>query len=92
MSRIGRLPAAVAHASAVALGGFAYVVGGSDADGKTVGTITQIDLEHQSIKALQSRSVPVSDSAALSLGDHAMFFGGLRSGSAVNDVRELRAH
>jgi outer membrane protein assembly factor BamB len=89
VSVIGRLPAPVAHASAVVVGGFAYIVGGADAAGHTVGAVTRIDLDHRSVTTMPG-SIVVSDSAAVSLGDHALLFGGSRSGTAVSDVRELR--
>ena len=78
----GRLPAPVAHASAVSLGGAVYVTGSA---------VTRID--PQTGRAVVVRgSVAVSDAGTVTLGDSALLVGGSTGGVTTSAVRELRAH
>jgi hypothetical protein len=79
----------VAHASAVVLGGAAYVLGGIDASGGTVSTVTRIDVGARTAHAVAG-SAPVADAAVAVLAKDALLIGGTRAGHAVTDVRSIR--
>ena len=82
---LGRLAAPVAHASALALGGKVYVLGGVGA----VGT-GRVDVSANRVDSVAG-VVPVSDAAAVALGDRGLLVGGDRGGQPVADVYEVRA-
>jgi hypothetical protein len=87
---IGHLPTAVGHAAAVSFdGSTVFVLGGQDAAGTTVPTVTRIDVRRRTITPVGA-AVPVADGALVALGSRALLIGGARGGHAVADVRELR--
>jgi N-acetylneuraminic acid mutarotase len=89
VSLLTQLPAAVGHASAVVLGGAVYVLGGIDASGGTVSTVTRIDVATRTARAVAA-TAPVADAAVAVLPKSALLIGGTRGGHAVTDVRSIR--
>jgi hypothetical protein len=79
----------VGHASAVTLGKIVYVIGGADAQGRTTGAVTAIDVGKGTIRPVATVA-RVSDAAAVALGTRALIIGGRVDGRAVATVRELR--
>src|SRR5581483_4415909 len=57
VSRIGRLPAPLAHAAGVARGNVVYVVGGAGPAGAAAGTISAVNLATHSVSRL-ARTIP----------------------------------
>lgn len=90
VSLIARLPVAIAHASAVTLGGAVYVFGGIDASGQTVSTVTRLDVGARTARPVAA-AAPVADAAVADLPQGALLIGGRRAGRAVSDVRVVRA-
>ena len=88
---LGRLPHAVGHAAAVALGGHVFVAGGQDASGNVVSALTEVDPSSGSVKALNPLPRAVSDAGAVPLTDgrSALIVGGYR-GHALAQVLRLR--
>jgi N-acetylneuraminic acid mutarotase len=86
----GRLGTAVGHASAVALGGAVYIVGGLDASGRPSATALRVDPVAATVAAMPL-SVPVADAAAAEANGRAFLIGGRRNGIAVAEVRILAA-
>lgn len=78
---LGRLAAPVAHASALALGGKVYVLGGG---------ISRVDVASGVIDSVAGQ-VPVSDAGTVVLGNRGLLIGGDHLGHPVADVREVRA-
>ena len=83
---LGHLATPVGHASAVALGGSVYIVGGVDAAGGSVTSATRINGKIAQL----ALNVPVADAAVAQVGREAFLLGGRRGGRAVSDVRILR--
>ncbi len=89
VSVIGRLDAPVGHAAAFALGQDVYLVGGEDAAGRAVRSVTDIDAATGTSRALRPLARPVSDAAA-TMGDAiGWIVGGWRGAATVTQV--LRA-
>jgi len=80
-----RLPYALAHAAAFALGGAVYVAGGRDAAGNAVRDIVRIDPRSGSARRVGRLPAAISDCAAVVVGGRAWLFGGERA-AAVDDV------
>jgi len=80
---LGRMSTPIAHASALTLGGVAYVLGSGS-------TISRVDVRRGVVTALGGR-VSVSDAAAVAFGKRGIVIGGDRSGNPVRDVSEVRA-
>jgi len=83
--RLGSLAAPVAHASALALGGKVYVLGGAGANG-----IGRVDTATGKIDSVAG-NVPVSDAAAVALGRGGLLVGGDRGGKPVAGVLKVVA-
>jgi len=90
VSLIARLPVAIAHATAVTLGGVVYVLGGIDTSGQTVSTGTRVDVGAGTARPVAG-TAPVADAAVADLPQEALLIGGRRSGRAVSDIRVIRA-
>lgn len=82
---LGRLSAPLAHASAVALSGAAYIAGGVGAR-----EITRVDVATRRISTFAGH-VPVSDAGTVTLGKRALLVGGDIGGKPVSTVVELIA-
>jgi Kelch motif protein len=85
---IGHLPAPIGHARAITLGDRVYVVGGRDAAGRPVRSVTEVDPRGRTIIRLRRLARPVADEAAAMLQGKGWLIGGWR-GATVADV--LRA-
>jgi N-acetylneuraminic acid mutarotase len=87
--QVATLPAPVAHAPLVALGGALYLVGGTGSTGAPLGAILRIDPVTGAVSAAGKLPMPLADAAAVALGSRAIVLGG--RGSAFSaDVFELR--
>ena len=82
---LARLPAPLAHASAVAFAGSAYLLGGIGASG-----ITRVDVAARRLTRVAGR-VAVSDAATITIGKRGLLIGGDIGGRAVSSVFELVA-
>jgi N-acetylneuraminic acid mutarotase len=74
--RLGTLPAPVAHAPLVALGGELYLVGGTNSGDAPVARIVRIDPESGSTTVAGRLPHPLADSAAVRIGRRAIVLGG----------------
>jgi Kelch motif protein len=90
VGRLGSLPTATGHASAVTLSGSVYVVGGLDLSGGTPSSATRIDVTAGTIAPVVG-AVPIADAAAAGTPNEALLIGGRRGGHAVTDIRVLSA-
>jgi outer membrane protein assembly factor BamB len=87
---IARLPEPVGHASPLVLGNRLYLVGGADANGRTVGRVTALDLGGR--KVLPVAAVArVSDAGAVVVAGRGLVIGGETDGRTVAVVRVLSA-
>jgi hypothetical protein len=87
--RLGLLTRPTAHAVATALGTTAYVVGGVDSSGRTVGAATGIDLRTARITRFAA-TAPFSDAAGAVVAGRWFLIAGERAGRALTTVREAR--
>jgi N-acetylneuraminic acid mutarotase len=90
VSLLAQLPAAVGHAAAVVVGGAVYVLGGIDASGRTVSTVTRIDVGARTARPV-SVAAPLADAAVAVLAKSALLIGGTRGGQPVTNVLAIRA-
>ena len=86
---LGRLPQPLAHATAIALRGAIYVLGGIDAQGQTLGQVLKINPATGTV-TVAATVEPIADSAAASTGTTALFLGGERNGQATARVTALQ--
>jgi N-acetylneuraminic acid mutarotase len=90
LRHIGELPAAITHASAVALGSYVYVLGGRGAAAESqTAAIVAIDAGSGHCVRVGSLPQPLSDAAAIVLGQRIWLAGGLSMGGPVATVLEL---
>ena len=87
VSRVGALPAPVAHASAFTIGGTVYVAGGLNAGGASVTGVASIDPATGAIHSETPLRQSVSDAGSVSTPGGALLIGGWR-GSALDQVLE----
>jgi hypothetical protein len=90
LRHIGNLPEPTTHAAAVALGSYAYILGGrGSAAGTQSAAIVAVDpATGHSVRDGQLPQ-PLSDAAAIPFGDRAWLAGGLSTNGPVNSVLEL---
>jgi hypothetical protein len=90
LRHIGDLPEPVTHAAAVALGSYAYILGGrGSAPGTQSAAIFAVDAA-TGRSALDGRlPQPLSDATAIPLGDRVWLAGGLSTNGPVDSVLEL---
>src|SRR5947209_2434267 len=74
VSRAGRLPAAVQDSAVTVIGDTAYVFGGLDAAGSSVGTVSRI--RGSSIRTIGQLPVPLHDAAAATVAGRLYVLGG----------------
>lgn len=86
---LGRLPHAVGHATAVTVGRFVYVLGGSNTASSQAGTITRVDVSRDSIST-EKANYPISDAASVSIDGQAWIIGGTRGGAATGRIEVAR--
>ena len=89
VSLLGRLPSAVGHGSAFAIGGVVYVAGGQDSKGRAVRQVVAVDPAARTISRLAPLPTALSDAAAVSDGSTAWLIGGWR-GTALSQVLTVR--
>jgi Galactose oxidase, central domain len=90
VQRLGDLPEPVTHASAVALGGYVYVIGGRGAaTGSQSAAIVAIDpVRRRSIRDGRL-PVPLSDASAVVIDGRVWLAGGLSAGEPLASVLAL---
>ena len=89
---VGRLPAPVTHGAAATLGPTAYVIGGRGATlGSPTAAIFAVDLAHRRLRPAGHLAQPLSDLAAVGLGDRILLAGGRGSHGTVSSVTVLRS-
>ncbi len=84
--RLGELPAAVGHAAGFTLGSRVYVAGGIGDSGKAVSTVTQIDPTTGTATTEARMVSAVSDTAVAASSNDAVFIGGERGSSTLDQV------
>ncbi len=90
LRHIGELPAAITHASAVALGSYVYVLGGRGAAAQSqTAAIVAIDAASGRCVRVGRLPQPLSDAGAITLGQRIWLAGGLSMGGPVASVLEL---
>ncbi len=90
LRHIGELPAAITHATAVALGSYVYVLGGRGAAAQSqTAAIVAIDAGSGRCVRVGSLPQPLSDAAAITLGQRIWLAGGLSMSGPVASVLEL---
>ena len=82
-TRLGRLPAPTAGATAFTVGSLAYVAGGRDALGRAVDTVTSVDPATREVRARGHLPHPVSDAAAVATAAGALILGGARDAATA---------
>jgi YVTN family beta-propeller protein len=88
---LGRLPSATTHAAAATLRGTAYLIGGrGSVSGTPKAAIVAIDVVHRSIRVAGRLPEPLSDLAAVGLGDRILVAGGRGRQGTVASVRLIR--
>ncbi len=89
---IGHLPSGLGHASAVALGGRIYVIGGRSASGLLSTEIFSIDPGTGTVRSVGALAYPRSDASAAVVGGTAYLVGGETSGplAPLTSVLEVR--
>jgi hypothetical protein len=87
---LGRLATAVGHASAIAVGGSVYVVGGLDAVGRAATASTRVGVAAANVTQI-GLTAPVADAGVAEVEGKGFLLGGRRNGQAVADVRILGA-
>ena len=88
--RIGSLPHTVAHAALVALGRSLYLIGGTNAAGAPLATITRIDPRTGATAGAGSLPHPLADAGAAMSGGAIVVVGGSESTGLSSDVLEIR--
>jgi hypothetical protein len=83
---IGRLPAAVGQAAGFSLQGTVYVAGGIDSSGTAVSSVTAVDGASGTISSEKSLQQPLADAAVASGSQNAIFVGGTRANSTLDQV------
>jgi large repetitive protein len=81
---VGQLPAPLSHASALALGGHVYVLGGF-VDNKVSPQVLRFDPVNASIESAGTLPEPVSDGATAVIGTVGYYAGGQGADNAVTD-------
>jgi hypothetical protein len=90
LRQIGELPAAITHASAVALDSYVYVLGGRGAAAESqTAAIVAIDAASGRCVRVGHLPQPLSDTAAIALGQRIWLAGGLSMSGPVASVLEL---
>ena len=82
---VGRLPAALDHASAATLAGRVYLLGG-DVDGSPTDRIWRLNPRSGAIRGAGRLPHPVADAAAATIGDTAYLVGGVTAGTEPLDT------
>jgi N-acetylneuraminic acid mutarotase len=82
---VGRLPAALDHASAATLAGGVYLLGG-DVDGSPTDRIWRFNPRSGAIRGAGRLPHPVADAAAATIGDTAYLAGGVTAGTEPLDT------
>jgi hypothetical protein len=85
---LARLPAPIAHAAAIVRGRTLYLLGGADATGAAMGTITAVDLATHRLTPLVRTIGPRADAAAVQLAATTFLIGG-RNTHALATVLEI---
>jgi outer membrane protein assembly factor BamB len=88
--RLPDLPDALGHAAAFADEGVVYVLGGQDAAGRAVPSVTEIDPSAGTVAAGTPLPTPVSDAAIATTANGAVLIGGWRDGHALDQVLVAR--
>jgi hypothetical protein len=86
--RLGRLPAATAHAQAFTLGRSVYVAGGVDAAGHVIGVVVKIDPSSGQVLRVRG-TVAVRDGATVVVAGSAFVIGGATAAGTTGEVRRL---
>jgi N-acetylneuraminic acid mutarotase len=88
VTTVGRLPAALTHASAASLGGALYVVGGrSGSSGGQTTAILAVDPSTGAVRRVGRLPVALSDTSAVPIGREVLLLGGRdASGRARDDA------
>jgi hypothetical protein len=89
VSVLGSLPEPLSHAAAATLGGFVYVIGGRDAGGAPVRTLTAIDPRTGVTQPAGKLHAALSDEAAIGLGKTITVAGGRDAEGATARVFKL---
>ncbi len=90
LRHIGDLPEPLTHAAAVALGSYAYILGGrGSAPGTQTAAIFAVDAATGRSELDGRLPQPLSDAAAMLLGDRVWLAGGLSTNGPVDSVLEL---
>jgi N-acetylneuraminic acid mutarotase len=92
VTRIGRLPVPLTHASAAPFGGGALIVGGRrELSGAQTATILAIDPASGVARIVGKLPQPLSDAGAVTTGDQVIVAGGRGSSGPVNSIVALTA-